>query len=61
MKDAGSTIDFNKVKSKVFNDPTQTSKGTAIIGKKYLIVDHNWKPLNADANLISKMNKRDPD
>ena len=61
MKDAGAIIDFNKVKSKVFNDSTQSSKGGAMIGKKYMVLDQFGKTINAEGNLLSKLNKRDQD
>lgn len=31
------------------------------ISKKYLVIDHAGRPINADANFVSKMSRRDQD
>ena len=63
MKDAGTIIDFNKVKSKVYNDPASSGggQGASITSptKKYLVIDHAGRPVNADANFVSKMSRRE--
>ena len=61
MKDAGGGIDHNKVQSKVYSDATSSPKGATPNTKKYLVVDYKGKPVNAEANFVSKMSRKERD